>query len=55
MLEQLYPWIVFTHVAGALVFAMAHGVSLFVALRLRHETELVRIRALLELSASTTV
>lgn len=52
-MEDLYPLLVVAHVAGAFLFALAHGVSVFVAFRLRHEVELERIRALLELSAST--
>jgi hypothetical protein len=53
MLDQVYSWIVFAHIAGALGFVMAHGVSFTVAFRIRHETDLERIRVLLELSASS--
>ncbi len=52
-MEELYPLLVVVHVAGAFLFALAHGVSLFVSFRLRRERELERVRALLDLSAST--
>jgi hypothetical protein len=53
MLEGLYPWIVVAHILGAFIFAMAHGVSLFVAYRIRAERDAERIRAYLELSAAS--
>ncbi len=43
-------WIVFLHVLGAFVFAAGHGVSIFVAFRLRRETDRARLAALLDLS-----
>jgi hypothetical protein len=49
----LYPWLVIAHVLGAFVFALAHGVSVFVGLRLRTERDPARIRALLELSGTS--
>ena len=54
MIESFYPWFVFAHVLGAFTFAMAHGVSAAVALRLRYEREVERVRALLELSQIAT-
>lgn len=53
ILEDLYPLLVVVHVMAALLFALAHGVSVAVALRLRTERDLDRVRALLDLSAST--
>ena len=53
-MESFYPWFVFVHVLGAFTFAMAHGVSAAVALRLRYEREVERVRALLELSQIAT-
>jgi hypothetical protein len=50
--DSLYNWIVFLHVAGAFAFALAHGVSAGVALKLRHERELPRVQALLDLSTT---
>jgi hypothetical protein len=41
------------HIAGAFGFLAAHGATAAVALRLRRERELGRIRALLDLSRST--
>jgi uncharacterized membrane protein len=42
-------WILL-HVVGAFLFVGAHGVSMFVALRIRKETDPKRVGALLELS-----
>jgi hypothetical protein len=53
MLEDLYYWIVVAHILGAFAFAMAHGVNLFVAFRVRAEREPERIRAYLELSGAS--
>lgn len=47
---MLYPWIVFLHVLSALVFFMAHGASAVMAFQLKRETNLERIRAILDLS-----
>ena len=49
----MHPWLVFVHVAGVLAFAMAHGVSAYVTLRLPRERDPVRVAQLLELSASS--
>jgi hypothetical protein len=46
-----YPWIVFVHVLGVLLFFMAHGTSMVVAYRLRRERDPARVRALLDLSS----
>lgn len=48
-----FAWIVFLHVAFAFVFVFAHGASASVAFKLRGETNLERIRALLELSTDS--
>ena len=48
---DLYPWIVYIHVAGVLVFVMGHGISVGVAFRVRAERDPRRIQALLQLSA----
>ena len=45
-------WLVFGHVLGAFTFVLAHGVSVFVALRLRSERDHARVAALLDLSRS---
>ncbi len=49
----MYHLWVFVHIAGAIGFLAAHGASAAVALRLRHERAPERVRALLDLSAST--
>ena len=46
------PWIVFAHILGAFTFVLAHGVSMFVALRVRSERDPARVTALLDLSKS---
>jgi hypothetical protein len=46
------PWLVFAHILGAFTFVLAHGVSIFVALRLRNERDEVRVVTLLDLSRS---
>lgn len=46
----MYRWIVFLHILAAFAFFMAHGASAVMAFRLRRETEVARIRAILDLS-----
>ena len=53
-MESLYPWVVLIHVLAAFAFALAHGVSAGVALKLRGERELPRVQALLDLSLVAT-
>jgi hypothetical protein len=48
-------WILFLHVAGAFAFVAGHGVSIFVAFRLRHERDRARLAALLDLSTSSLI
>jgi len=49
----MYPWMIFLHVLLGFVFFLAHGVSAAVALRLKQEKSVERLRALMELSASS--
>ena len=49
----MHRWWVWLHIAGAFGFAMAHGVSAYVTLRLPKERDPVRVGQLLELSASS--
>lgn len=51
-LTPYMPWIVFIHVAGAFLFAAGHGVSMFVAFKVRRETDRARLAALLDMSGS---
>jgi uncharacterized membrane protein len=50
---NLYPWIVFLHASGVLLFFMAHGTSMAVGFRLKRERDPARVRALLDLSSWT--
>ena len=50
---KVVPWIVFLHVLSSMTFFLSHGASVAMAFRLRHEKELDRIRAMLDLSGST--
>lgn len=49
-LVPFLPWLVFAHVVGAFLFVVAHGVSAFVAFRVRGERDPARVAALLDLS-----
>ena len=49
----MHRWWVFLHVAGVFGFLMAHGVSVYVTLKLPRERDPARVAQLLELSAST--
>lgn len=51
----LIPWLIFLHILGAITFFLAHGTSIVMAFQLRKETDLARIRALLDLSMSSMV
>ena len=53
MVNILIQWLVFLHVLAALTFFLAHGASAAMSLRVRKETDVVRIRAMLDLSEST--
>jgi hypothetical protein len=47
-------WLIFIHVVAVFTFYLAHGASAAMAFRLRKETDLARIRALLDLSSGTS-
>jgi len=49
----LVRWLIFLHVLAAFTFYMAHGASVVMAFRIRSETDLARIRAMLDLSAAS--
>jgi hypothetical protein len=53
MVNILVRWLIFLHVLSALTFFLAHGTSAAMAFKVRRETDLVRIRAMLDLSEST--
>jgi hypothetical protein len=48
----LYRSVLYVHILAGFVFLLSHGASASVAFRLRHETEMGRIRALLDLSSA---
>lgn len=50
---NLYPWFIYLHLIGVLIFVLAHGASVMVALRLRIERNPERVRALLDLSSGS--
>jgi hypothetical protein len=52
---DLHTWIVFIHVAGVIIFLVAHGVSVGVVLRLRAEREPVAVRTLVDLSRRSMI
>jgi hypothetical protein len=47
-MAELYPWFVFTHLLGLVVFAISHGASAFMAFRLRGERDPVVVDSLLK-------
>jgi hypothetical protein len=53
MLAIAYNWWKLLHILGVLGFVMFHGVSAWVALRLRKERDRVRIAELLQFSGSS--
>ena len=52
-MQALYPWLVFAHILGAFLFVAAHGVSVWLALRVGRERDPGRIAALLSLSTGS--
>lgn len=47
-MTELYPWLVFAHLAGLVLFAVSHGASAFMAFRLRSARDLPTAAALLD-------
>ena len=52
-LTPYLPWIIFIHIVAAFGFVLSHGVSAFVAFRVRAERDPARIGALLDLSSTS--
>lgn len=50
----MYPWLVFIHLVGLLVFVAAHGVSGWVAFRIRGEPDRRVVSSLLAMSLQAT-
>ena len=53
MASVLTRWLIFLHVLSAMTFFLAHGVSAAMSFKVRDETDISRIRAMLDLSDST--
>ncbi len=50
---MLIEWLIFLHVLGVVTFFLGHGAAAAMVFRIRHETNLDRIRAMLDLSTTT--
>jgi len=50
---QIYPWLVFIHVAAVLGFVFAHGGAAFISFRVRRERNLETVAALIQLAETT--
>jgi hypothetical protein len=50
---EWYPWVVLAHVIGAFGFVFAHGVSAFVAFRVRSTRSPLQVTTLMALSGSS--
>ncbi len=50
---MLVRWLVFIHVLSAITFFLAHGAAAAMMFKVRSEKDFARIRAMLDLSAST--
>ena len=46
-MAEFYPWFVFAHLAGLVLFAISHGASAFMAFRVRAAPDMATARALL--------
>jgi hypothetical protein len=51
---RLYPWFVFVHLVGLVVFALAHGATAFIALRLPAQRDPAVVASALETSLIAT-
>lgn len=50
-----YLWLKFIHVIAAVTFMIAHGTSIAISFRLKHEQDVVRIKAMLDISGTMWV
>ena len=51
---RLYPWFVFAHIVGVVLFAISHGASAFVAFRMRSDRDPHTVASLLAMSQLAT-
>ena len=49
-MTALFPWFVFVHIVGLVLFVACHGVSMFAAFRMRARPDRSQVTLLLELS-----
>jgi predicted integral membrane protein DUF2269 len=52
-MAEFYPWFVFAHLAGLVLFSISHGASAFMAFRLRSAPDMDTARALLSMGQSS--
>ena len=50
---MLVQWLIYLHILATLTFFLAHGTSVAMAFKIRKETDIERIKAMLDLSGST--
>jgi MFS family permease len=50
---QIYPWVVLLHIAGAFLFAVSHGVAIWMVIALPRERDRNRIAAMLDMSSAS--
>jgi hypothetical protein len=48
-MAELYPWFVFAHLIGLVLFAACHGASMFMAFRIRRERDPRTIATILDM------
>jgi hypothetical protein len=49
-MASLYPWFVFAHLVGLVLFAISHGASAYMAFRIRSDGDPHTVAALLDMS-----
>jgi uncharacterized membrane protein len=50
-----YLWLKFIHLVAAVTFMVAHGTSIAISFRLKHEKDIARIKAMLDISGTMWV
>ena len=54
-MNSLYEWIKFLHVIAAITFMVAHGSSIAISFRVKHEQDLGKVKTMLDLSGTMWV
>jgi hypothetical protein len=52
---MIYQWVVYLHVLSVIVFFAAHGASMFVGFRIKKETDVTRLQAMLDVSSASVM